>query len=560
MHRGFPWRKVLPYAAAQVAGAFAGVGADASSPTARPSTASTAACGRSRARRRRPASSPPTRSRSCASPAGWSTRSSARRCSIVADLRDRRRARTSRPTGRLAPVLVGRAGGRSSACRFGFNAGYAINPARDLGPRLFTLVAGWGRDVFRAGHGWWWVPIAGPLVGGVARRPRLRPVHDPPPSSREPDGRRRREVRPGARPGHDLQPGDRVRPRRPQRSPPRSRSSRRSSRRRATSSTTRRRSGRRSSRSRARCLAKASVGSGGHRRDRHHQPARDDDPLGARHRQAGGQRDRLAEPRQRADLRRAEGRRPRADCSASKTGLVVDAYFSGTKIKHLLDTVPGLRARAEAGEILFGTVDTFLIWRLTGGKRARHRRQQRQPHAAVQHPHARLGRRAADDPRRAARACCPRCRRRARSTARREATLLRRRRSRSPASPATSRRRTFGQACFAPGTRQEHLRHRLLPAAQHRRAAGGLAERPADDDRLADGRRSRRTAWKARCSSPARWCSGCATGCGVISRSADVEKLAAQRARRRRRLPRAGVRRPRRAATGTPTRAARSSA
>ena len=51
-----------------------------------------------------------------------------------------------------------------------------------------------------------------------------------------------------------------------------------------------------------------------------------------------------------------------------KTGLVVDAYFSGTKIKHLLDTVPGLRARAQAGDVLFGTVDTFLIWRLTGGK------------------------------------------------------------------------------------------------------------------------------------------------------------------------------------------------
>ncbi len=46
----------------------------------------------------------------------------------------------------------------------------------------------------------------------------------------------------------------------------------------------------------------------------------------------------------------------------------MDAYFSGTKIKHLLDTTPGLRARAEAGEILFGTVETFLIWRLTGGR------------------------------------------------------------------------------------------------------------------------------------------------------------------------------------------------
>jgi glycerol kinase len=51
-----------------------------------------------------------------------------------------------------------------------------------------------------------------------------------------------------------------------------------------------------------------------------------------------------------------------------RTGLVVDAYFSGTKIKHLLDTIDGLRARAERGEILFGTVDTWLLWRLSGGR------------------------------------------------------------------------------------------------------------------------------------------------------------------------------------------------
>ncbi len=52
-----------------------------------------------------------------------------------------------------------------------------------------------------------------------------------------------------------------------------------------------------------------------------------------------------------------------------KTGLVVDAYFSGTKVKHLLDAFDGLRARAARGEVLFGTVDSFLIWRLTGGAR-----------------------------------------------------------------------------------------------------------------------------------------------------------------------------------------------
>lgn len=52
-----------------------------------------------------------------------------------------------------------------------------------------------------------------------------------------------------------------------------------------------------------------------------------------------------------------------------KTGLVVDAYFSGTKIQYLLDNVEGVRERAERGEVLFGTVESFLIWRLTGGKR-----------------------------------------------------------------------------------------------------------------------------------------------------------------------------------------------
>ncbi|MFO8042408.1 MAG: glycerol kinase GlpK [Alkalispirochaeta sp.] len=50
------------------------------------------------------------------------------------------------------------------------------------------------------------------------------------------------------------------------------------------------------------------------------------------------------------------------------TGLVIDAYFSGTKVKWMLDNVPGAREKADKGELLFGTVDTWLIWKLTGGK------------------------------------------------------------------------------------------------------------------------------------------------------------------------------------------------
>jgi glycerol kinase len=57
----------------------------------------------------------------------------------------------------------------------------------------------------------------------------------------------------------------------------------------------------------------------------------------------------------------------RGEMFRSRTGLVIDAYFSGTKVAWILDNVPEARRRAEAGELLFGTVDTFLAWRLSGG-------------------------------------------------------------------------------------------------------------------------------------------------------------------------------------------------
>jgi MIP family channel proteins len=71
------------------------------------------------------------------------------------------------PPARLAPPLIGAGVVLIGAC-FGFNAGYPINPARDLAPRVFTALAGWGTAVFRAGHEWWWVPVVAPCLGGVA--------------------------------------------------------------------------------------------------------------------------------------------------------------------------------------------------------------------------------------------------------------------------------------------------------------------------------------------------------------------------------------------------------
>jgi MIP family channel proteins len=69
------------------------------------------------------------------------------------------------PAG-LAPAIVGLLVVAIGAS-LGFNTGYAINPARDLGPRVFTAMAGWGGGVFTAAHGWWWVPVVAPCVGAV---------------------------------------------------------------------------------------------------------------------------------------------------------------------------------------------------------------------------------------------------------------------------------------------------------------------------------------------------------------------------------------------------------
>jgi MIP family channel proteins len=69
-------------------------------------------------------------------------------------------------TGNLGPIVVGFLV-MVIGMAFGFNAGYAINPARDLGPRLFMAIGGWGLEVFRANNFYFWVPIVGPLIGGT---------------------------------------------------------------------------------------------------------------------------------------------------------------------------------------------------------------------------------------------------------------------------------------------------------------------------------------------------------------------------------------------------------
>lgn len=164
VHRGFPWAKVPAYVAAQLAGAFSG----AALAYATYREAFAAFDGGVRAVTGAKAT------------AGIFATYPAPHLGLVGGLVDQvvgtallvvlifalTDTRNLAPDPRLAPVLFGLAVVLIGMA-FGFNAGYAINPARDLGPRLFTAVAGWGSEVFRAGHGWWWVPVVGPLVGGV---------------------------------------------------------------------------------------------------------------------------------------------------------------------------------------------------------------------------------------------------------------------------------------------------------------------------------------------------------------------------------------------------------
>ena len=166
VHRGFPWGKVAPYAAAQFAGAFAG--AALVYVTYREAFTHFDGGVRQVLGQQGTAGIFATYPQAFLSvfPGGFIDQvvGTALLVTVVFALTDER---NTPPGANVTPIVVGLLV-VAIGVSFGFNAGYAINPARDLSPRLFTAVAGWGGGVFTAANGWWWVPVVAPLIGGVA--------------------------------------------------------------------------------------------------------------------------------------------------------------------------------------------------------------------------------------------------------------------------------------------------------------------------------------------------------------------------------------------------------
>ncbi len=164
VHRGLPWGKVAPYVAAQTLGAFAG--AALVFLTYREAFTAFDTGVRQIAGAQGTAGIFATYPQPFLSIAGGFVDQVVGTMLLMAGVLAVTDQRNTAPPAWLTGPLVG-ALVLAIGVAFGFNAGYAINPARDLGPRLFTAVGGWGPGVFTAGGGWWWVPVVAPCVGAI---------------------------------------------------------------------------------------------------------------------------------------------------------------------------------------------------------------------------------------------------------------------------------------------------------------------------------------------------------------------------------------------------------
>jgi MIP family channel proteins len=164
VHRGFPWAKVVPYTLAQVSGAF--VASAVVYVTYREALMAFDSGVRAVAGPTATAGIWATYPQPFLSTTGGLIDQIVGTALLMAGVFAVTDQRNIAPPTIAVPALVG-ALVLLIGVSLGFNAGYAINPARDFGPRLFTALAGWGSEVFTAANGWWWVPIAGPIIGAV---------------------------------------------------------------------------------------------------------------------------------------------------------------------------------------------------------------------------------------------------------------------------------------------------------------------------------------------------------------------------------------------------------
>ena len=193
-----------------------------------------------------------------------------------------------------------------------------------------------------------------------------------------------------------------------------------------------------------------------------------------------------------------------------RTGLLLDPYFSGTKLKWLLDAHPGARERARRGELLFGTVDTWLIWKLTGGRahvtdatNAARTLLYNIRDGAWDPGHLRAARRADGDAAEV-RDCAADFGTTRADLFGGEIPIL--------GVAGDQQAATVGQACFEPGMLKSTYGTGCFAVLNTGDDAGREPQPAADHHRLPARRRSRPTRSRARSSSPAPSCSGCATG------------------------------------------------
>ena len=218
---------------------------------------------------------------------------------------------------------------------------------------------------------------------------------------------------------------------------------------------------------------------------------------------------------------KSEGHEPTI---SAKTGLIIDPYFSGTKVAWILDHVPGARERAGRGELMFGTVDCYLLWRLTGGK----------VHATDATNASRtllfnIHTGEWDDELleilRVPRSMLPEVKDSSANFGDSDAEPVRRRDRH-----LRHRRRPAGRH-HRPGLLharhdQVDLRHRLLCAAQHRHHAGGLEEQAAHHHRLSAERQAHLRARRLDLRRRLAPCNGCAMGSASSSRPSETGPLA----------------------------------